>query len=128
MVNLRITESIVGAPAPQLERAEIDRAERKPTESLDAYDYFLRGMARSRTLPLHVRACSGERMSLSFMSARFAPHMASQGRHIRGRAAKAPRPACRSGAFGPAPSPERRPPPQADGLACMHSIATGLTA
>ena len=42
----RITESIVGAIAPQLERAEIERAERKPTGSLDAYDYFLRGMAR----------------------------------------------------------------------------------
>jgi TolB-like protein len=42
----RITESIVGAIAPQLERAEIQRAERKPTESLDAYDHFLRGMAR----------------------------------------------------------------------------------
>jgi TolB-like protein len=42
----RITESIVGAIAPQLERAEIERAERKPTASLDAYDYFLRGIAR----------------------------------------------------------------------------------
>jgi TolB-like protein len=42
----RIAESLVGAVAPQLERAEIERAERKPTESLDAYDYFLRGMAR----------------------------------------------------------------------------------
>ena len=42
----RITESVVGAIAPQLERAEIERAERKPTESLDAYDYYLRGMAR----------------------------------------------------------------------------------
>jgi GntP family permease len=28
-----------------LEQAEIERAKRKPTESLDAYDYFLRGMA-----------------------------------------------------------------------------------
>jgi tetratricopeptide (TPR) repeat protein len=28
-----------------LEHAEIERAKRKPTESLDAYDYFLRGMA-----------------------------------------------------------------------------------
>ena len=35
----------VGAIAPQLEQAEIERAKRKPTESLDAYDYFLRGMA-----------------------------------------------------------------------------------
>jgi TolB-like protein/Tfp pilus assembly protein PilF len=36
---------IVGAIAPKLERAEIERARRKPTESLDAYDYYLRGMA-----------------------------------------------------------------------------------
>ena len=35
----------MGAIAPQLEHAEIERAKRKPTESLDAYDYFLRGMA-----------------------------------------------------------------------------------
>ena len=28
-----------------LEQAEIERAKRRPTESLDAYDYFLRGMA-----------------------------------------------------------------------------------
>jgi tetratricopeptide (TPR) repeat protein len=41
----RITESVVGAIAQELERAEIERAKRKPTESLDAYDYFLRGMA-----------------------------------------------------------------------------------
>jgi len=40
-----VAESVVGAIAPQLERAEIDRAKRKPTESLDAYDYYLRGMA-----------------------------------------------------------------------------------
>jgi TolB-like protein/Tfp pilus assembly protein PilF len=37
--------SVVGAIAPQLERAEIERAKRKPTESLDAYDCYLRGMA-----------------------------------------------------------------------------------
>jgi hypothetical protein len=36
---------VVGAIAPKLEQAEIDRAKRKPTDSLDAYDYFLRGMA-----------------------------------------------------------------------------------
>jgi len=41
----RVTESVVGAIAPRLEQAEIDRAKRKPTESLDAYDYYLRGMA-----------------------------------------------------------------------------------
>jgi TolB-like protein len=42
----RITESVIGAITQELERAEIARAKRKPTESLDAYDYFLRGMAR----------------------------------------------------------------------------------
>ncbi|AZO83471.1 CadC-family transcriptional regulator [Stutzerimonas stutzeri] len=42
----QITESVVGAIAPQLERAEIERAKRKPTESLDAYDYYLRAMAK----------------------------------------------------------------------------------
>ena len=41
----QVTTNVVGAIAPTLERAEIERAKRKPTESLDAYDYFLRGMA-----------------------------------------------------------------------------------
>jgi TolB-like protein len=41
----QIAASVVGAIAPQLERAEIERAKRTPTESLDAYDYYLRGMA-----------------------------------------------------------------------------------
>ncbi|MGH8555358.1 MAG: winged helix-turn-helix domain-containing tetratricopeptide repeat protein, partial [Gammaproteobacteria bacterium] len=41
----QVTASVVGAITPQLERAEIERAKRKPTESLDAYDYYLRGMA-----------------------------------------------------------------------------------
>ncbi len=42
----QMAESVVGAIAPQLELAEIERAKRKPTESLDAYDYYLRGMAK----------------------------------------------------------------------------------
>ena len=40
----QVTTSVVGAIAPKLEQAEIERAKRKPTESLDAYDYYLRGM------------------------------------------------------------------------------------
>jgi TolB-like protein len=40
-----LAKTVVGAIAPQLERAEIERAKRKPTESLDAYDYYLRGVA-----------------------------------------------------------------------------------
>jgi TolB-like protein len=41
----QVTASVVGAIAPKLEQAEIERAKHKPTESLDAYDHFLRGMA-----------------------------------------------------------------------------------
>ncbi|HEX5477394.1 MAG TPA: winged helix-turn-helix domain-containing tetratricopeptide repeat protein [Burkholderiales bacterium] len=41
----QITASVVGTISPQLERAEIERAKQKPTGSLDAYDYYLRGMA-----------------------------------------------------------------------------------
>jgi len=41
----RVTASVVGAIAPKLEQAEIERTRCKPTESLDAYDFFLRGMA-----------------------------------------------------------------------------------
>jgi adenylate cyclase len=41
----QVTESIVGAIAPAVEKAEIERAKRKPADSLDAYDHYLRGMA-----------------------------------------------------------------------------------
>jgi TolB-like protein len=41
----QMTSSVVGAIAPQLEQAEIERTNRKPTENLDAYDYYLRGLA-----------------------------------------------------------------------------------
>jgi TolB-like protein/class 3 adenylate cyclase len=42
----QVTESVVGAIAPVVEKAEIERAKRKPTESLDAYALYLRGLAR----------------------------------------------------------------------------------
>jgi TolB-like protein len=42
----KVTESVVGAIAPQLQQAEIERVRHKRTESLDAYELFLRGMAR----------------------------------------------------------------------------------
>jgi TolB-like protein len=41
----RVTGKVVGAIAPKLEQAEIERAKLKPTERLDAYDCYLRGMA-----------------------------------------------------------------------------------
>jgi TolB-like protein/tetratricopeptide (TPR) repeat protein len=43
-----VTSSVVGAIAPKLQREEIRRARRKPTENLDAYDYYLRGLASAR--------------------------------------------------------------------------------
>ncbi len=44
-LQAEVAENVVGAISPQLERAEIERAKRKPTQSLDAYDYYLRGVA-----------------------------------------------------------------------------------
>jgi len=41
----QVTASVVGAIAPKLEQVEIERAKRKPTDRLDAYDYYLRGIA-----------------------------------------------------------------------------------
>jgi TolB-like protein len=43
-----VTSSVVGAIAPKLEQEEIKRARRKPTENLDAYDYYLRGLSKAR--------------------------------------------------------------------------------
>src|SRR6201989_1219033 len=37
----------MGADLPQVKRAETDRAQRKPTESLQAYDYYLQALAAS---------------------------------------------------------------------------------
>jgi len=36
----QVATSVASAIAPRLEQAEIERAKRKPTESLDAYDYY----------------------------------------------------------------------------------------
>ncbi len=42
----QVTESVVGAIAPVIEKAEIDRAKRKPTDSFDAYTLYSRGLAK----------------------------------------------------------------------------------
>jgi tetratricopeptide (TPR) repeat protein len=44
-VQDQVTARVVGAIAPRLEQAEIERAKRKPTANLNAYDCYLRGMA-----------------------------------------------------------------------------------
>jgi TolB-like protein len=58
-----VTSSVVGAIAPKLQREEIKRARRKPTENLDAYDYYLRGLAKARWWTKDTRT---ERRSSSF--------------------------------------------------------------
>ncbi|MBO0736235.1 MAG: adenylate cyclase [Alphaproteobacteria bacterium] len=52
----QMTANVVGAISPALEQAEIERAKRKPTESLGAYDYHLRGRAA-----LHEGSVEGHR-------------------------------------------------------------------
>jgi adenylate cyclase len=42
----QVASSVVGAIGPRLQSSEIERALRKPTESLDAYDLYLRALAQ----------------------------------------------------------------------------------
>src|SRR5262249_28846226 len=41
----QLVTRVVGAIAPQLEKAEIERAKREPTSNPAAYDFYLRGLA-----------------------------------------------------------------------------------
>ena len=70
----QLTACVVGAIAPKLEQAEIERAKRKPTESLGAYDYFLRGMA---CVHRWNREASAEALQLFYRAIELDPHFAS---------------------------------------------------
>jgi TolB-like protein/tetratricopeptide (TPR) repeat protein len=70
----QIATSVVGAIAPTLEHAEIERAKCKPTESLDAYDYFLRGMANVHQW---TRAANDEALRLFGKATDLDPNFAS---------------------------------------------------
>src|SRR3954452_3165393 len=70
----QVAASVVGAIAPKLEQAEIERAKRKPTESLDAYDYFLRGMA---SLHQWTKESNDEALRLFYKSIELDPGFAS---------------------------------------------------
>ena len=70
----QVAASVVGAIAPQLERAEIERAKRKPTEHLGAYDYYLRGIA---DLQRGTREAIGEALPLFEKAIELDPDFAS---------------------------------------------------
>jgi TolB-like protein len=70
----QMTANVVGAIAPQLERAEIERAKRKPTESLYAYDYYLRGRTK---LNQGTREAVGEGLPLFYKAIELDPDFAS---------------------------------------------------
>jgi hypothetical protein len=62
--------NVVGAIAPKLQEAEIERAKHKPTESLDAYDYYLRGLA---ALHRRTREASDEALRLFYKAIKLDP-------------------------------------------------------
>jgi tetratricopeptide (TPR) repeat protein len=70
----RIAATVVGAIAPKLEQAEIERARRKPTESLDAYDYFLRAMA---SFYQRSRKANDDALQLFYKAIEFDPEFAT---------------------------------------------------
>jgi TolB-like protein len=70
----QIAASVVGAIAPKLEQAEIERARRKPTESLDAYDLYLRGMA---IVNQATRQANAEALRLFYEAIKLDPEFAS---------------------------------------------------
>jgi TolB-like protein len=49
-VQDHVTTCVVSAIAPKVQVEEIKRASRKPTENLEAYDYYLRGLAKIRRM------------------------------------------------------------------------------
>ena len=53
----QVTANVVSAIAPKLQQNDIERARRKPTEKMDSYDCFLRGMAANGPVKMvHLRS------------------------------------------------------------------------
>jgi TolB-like protein len=70
----QVTASVVGAISPKLMQAEIERSRHKPTDSLDAYDYYLRGMAAYQ---LWSREGNREALTMFTHATELDPHFAS---------------------------------------------------
>lgn len=69
-----VAVAVVSALAPLVEQAETDRAKRKPTDRLDAYDYYLRGRAAIRA---GTRPASDEALRLLYKAIELDPEFAS---------------------------------------------------
>jgi adenylate cyclase len=70
----RVTGSVVAAIAPKVQQAEVERSTRKPTESLDAYDYYLRGVA---LYPMPTKATTEEALRLFSRAIEIDPNFAA---------------------------------------------------
>jgi TolB-like protein/class 3 adenylate cyclase/tetratricopeptide (TPR) repeat protein len=70
----QVTAKVVGAIGPKLQQVEVERAKHKPTENLDAYDYYLRGMA---SLHQWTKESNDEALRLFYRSIELDPGFAS---------------------------------------------------
>lgn len=70
----QIASSVAGTIAPRLERAEMERSRRKPIASLDAYDYYLRGI---QELHKFRREANAEALSNFYRAIELDPEFAS---------------------------------------------------
>jgi TolB-like protein/Tfp pilus assembly protein PilF len=70
----QVAASVVGAIAPKVEQAEIERARCKPTASLHAHDYYLQGMAKVYQATTHAH---DEALPFFYKAIELDPHYAS---------------------------------------------------
>jgi TolB-like protein/class 3 adenylate cyclase len=69
-----VASGVVGAIEPRLQRAEIERASRKPTRDLDAYDLYLRALSQMHRMTPETLT---EAISLSKMALQLDPSYAA---------------------------------------------------
>jgi adenylate cyclase len=70
----KVTSQVVGIIGPKIERVEIERAKRRSTQNLEAYDYYLKGIASYDEL---TRTANVEAIRLFSKAVEIAPGFAS---------------------------------------------------
>jgi TolB-like protein/class 3 adenylate cyclase/Tfp pilus assembly protein PilF len=70
----QVAASVAGVIAPRLERAEMERMRRRPTENLDAYGYFMRASAKFRE---NTHDANDEAQRLLYKAIELDPHFSS---------------------------------------------------